>query len=280
MVYNISGSTFVKNNQRGALCLWESLSCLLPLLSDIHIVDLGSTDNTWEILQDLALHNKKINVYQGQLSCMDAKALADAANESIKKWNLPTGFFWQADEVWHEDLLKLTMLELDKGKQNIWFWRYQLKTNFQTMKWFPHPVHRFGRKDNFVFIGDGMNTTAAYEHDVVGDYDIEQFPKWGGMDPLTIPINQMILDVSQTGGFRDNVPARRQFHAPLYHDFDIEGKTLNQWHREAQANPDWEKPTTPYNIPKIMRYHVGKVHYEVRQDLLEAIRTNTTERYI
>lgn len=268
----------------GAFCLWESLASLLPILSDIHIIDLGSTDGTWEILQDLSLHNKKINVYQSQFSCIDAKAFADAANDSISKWQNPTGFFWQADEIWHENLLKLTMKALDTGVQELCFWRYQLTKNFNDMKWLPHPVHRFGRKDKFVFTGDGMNTDTVFGHDIVGNYNMGWFTKWGedfGNRPTELPTNEMILDVSMTGAFRDNVPNKRQLHAPMWHESaDIEGKTLNQWLREAQADIKWELPTTPYNIPRIMRWHVGKTSYEVRHGLLDALRTNTTERFI
>jgi hypothetical protein len=230
------------------------------------------------------MHNKKINIYRSGFSCIDAKAFADAANESIRKWQHPLGFFWQADEIWHENLLRLTMKAISSGKQELCFWRYQLRTNFQTLKWSPHPVHRYGRKDSFVFTGDGMNTDTVFGHDVVSNYNMGWFTKWGEDykdKPTELPTHEMILDVSKVGGFRDNIPNKCQLHAPMWHEsISVEGQTLNDWSRQAQANPDWEKPFSPFDIPHIMKWHVGKTHYEVRNDLLESIRTNTTEKYL
>jgi hypothetical protein len=66
-------------------------------------------------------------------------------------------------------LVNLTKSTLDKGKRNLSFWRVQLKYNFQRIKWFPHPVHRIGARDNFEFDNDGMNTKKVFDTEMVSE---------------------------------------------------------------------------------------------------------------
>lgn len=88
----------------------------------------------------------------------------------------------------------------------------------------------------------------------------------------------MIMDVSLVGGFRDNIIERRILHAPFWHEEPtIEGKPASEWKKFALNNPDWTKTESPYNLPPIMRWHVGKTRYELRPELLEALKHNTTE---
>ena len=107
--------------------------------------------------------------------------------------------------------------------------------------------------------------------------------QWGdmgqeGIKPYT---HEMITDVSLVGGFRDNIIERRALHAPFWHEEPtIEGKPASEWAEKAMANPDWIKTESPYNLPQIMRYHVGKTRYELRPELLEALKNNTTEAMI
>lgn len=154
----ISGSAFVSNNYVGAFCLYESMASLMHLVDDMVILDMGSYDDTPQILQQIADANPKVRVINTQYSRVDAGALADAANDCVAAWKYDRGIFWQADEVWHEDSLAIVEEELNAGHYDLAFWRYQLRDNWQRMSWPPHIVHRIGRKGNFTFIGDGMNT--------------------------------------------------------------------------------------------------------------------------
>lgn len=276
----ISGSTFIRNNSAG-FCLWESMASFLPLVDELIVIDLGSTDGTLEILRDIAQVNSKIKLYGGQFSCIDAKAFADAANQCVELWSNPVGIFWQADEIPHPKMLKLLRYRIEQGVENLAFWRYQLKTNFQAMKWFPHPVHRLGRKGEYRSIGDGMNTDKVFGIDVCSTYDMGWFTKWGTMDQMTIPVEEMVLDVSMTGAFRDNIPERRRLHSPMWHENnDIEGTPMSEWIAREANNPDWTKSYTSFNIPPIMNWHVGKTRYEVRPELISAIKNNGVERIL
>jgi len=89
----------------------------------------------------------------------------------------------------------------------------------------------------------------------------------------------------------DNIIERRAKHAPFWHEqptvpyFDPKSYRqqhvpASEWAERALSDPDWTKTQSPYNLPPIMRYHVGKTRYELRPELLEALRTNTTEALV
>ena len=283
MTYPISGCTFIRDTIVGAFCLFESMASLLPFVDDMHILDLGSTDGTKELVQEIADANPRVSLWHGQFSKIDAGAFADAANDCIALVGHDNVLFWQADEIWHEDLLLRMEERFKNGEFDLSFWRYQLRDNFQKMKWPPHPVHRVGyrKEGKFNFVNDGMNSDRTWDARLCSEYDGGYFLKWGQMDPLTIPVNDMIMDVSLVGAFRENIVRRRQLHAPMWHEPPtIEGMDADRWYKAALENPDWTKQDTPYDIPAIMRWHVGRVQYSVRPDLIEALKADTTREYI
>ena len=280
---NISACCFIKDTFTGAFCLWESLASLLPFVNEYIILDLGSTDGTYETLQDIASANPKVKLHQGNWPIIDAGAFATLANDVINLCSNEMVIYHQADEIWHEDLLRLMQQRFDAGQYDLSFWRIQYRDNFQRVKWFPHLVHRVGIKSRFNFVGDGMNTDRTWDAKICSDYGGEYFPRWGEMGDEGIKpyVNQMIMDVSLVGGFRDNIVERRAKHAPFWHEEPtIEGKPASEWYAQALQNPDWRKIVSPFNLPRIMQYHVGKVKYEFRQELLDAIKVDDTKGVI
>lgn len=275
-MYNLSGCVFIKDTFHGAFCLFESMHQLLPLCDEFIIMDLGSTDGTLETLFEIGRYNPKIRLYKSTWPKIDAGVFADLANELIVRCTHDNVLYYQADEIWHENLVELTRKELEQGHFDLSFWRIQYRDNFQKVKWFPHPVHRIGKKSNFNFTGDGMNTDRVNDARLVSQYDGGYFLKWGnmgqeGIKPYT---NEMILDVSLVGGFRDNIIERRSLHAPFWHEEPtIEGLPAGEWKQQALNNSDWIRTESPYNIPDIMRYHVGKTKYMLRPELLERLKT-------
>jgi hypothetical protein len=279
----ISACVFIKDCFTGAFCLFESIASLLPFVNEFLVMDLGSSDGTYQALQDITDSNKKVRLLTGEFPEIDAAAFATLANELIDKCQYDNVLYYQADEIWHPDLLRLMAKEFEQGNFNLSFWRIQYRDNFQRVKWFPHLVHRVGQKGNFNFVGDGMTSDTTWDAKICSQYGGEYFPKWGemGQDGIKPYTNEMILDVSLVGGFRDNIIERRALHAPFWHEEPhIENKPASQWAQEAIANPDWTKTDTPYDIPLIMRYHVGKVKYELRPELLEALKQNDTRAII
>lgn len=282
MTYPVSACFFIRNNQMGAFNAWENLASILHLVDEVLILDLISTDGTWDILLDLA-KNSKIELHRKPWPKVDAGVFADLANDLIAACKNEHVWYFQADEIPHENLLELVKGRFDQGQFDLSFWRIQYGENFQKVRWFPHLVHRVGPKDNFNFVGDGMSSDRTFDAKICSDYGGEWFPKWGGLGDEGIKpyVNQMLMDVSQLGGFRDNIIERRALHAPFWRETaNIEGLHPQEWAARAMANPNWTKTESPFNLPAIMRYHVGKTRYEVREDLLEAIRQNKTEEYI
>lgn len=280
---NISACVFIRDNNVGAFCLYESMASLLPFVDEYIVMDLGSTDGTYQILQSLAQHNRKIKIAIGRFEVIDAGVFATLANDLVRLCSNDTILYHQADEVWHPDLLRRMEQELNDGKHDLAFWRIQYRDNFQKVKWFPHLVHRVGKRDNFTFTGDGMTTNRTWDARICSQYGGEYFPKWGemGQDGIKPFVDEMIMDVSLVGGFRDNIVQRRALHAPFWHEEPtIEGKPAEQWKQEAMLNDDWIKTTSPYNLPPIMRYHIGKTQYQIRRELLDAIQRDDTREMV
>jgi len=310
----ISICVFIKDNNQGAYGLWESMATLMPFADEYFVLDLGSTDGTYEILKDLASKNPKIRLEQGEFpvnpvtDLIDAGSFAEIPNAMIPTCRNDLVLYYQADEIWHEDLLKLMVerLENKKSFKGLSFWRYQLKDNFQYIKWLPHVVHRIGHKNDFVFVEDGMNTKEAWTVEMVSNYDGGWFTRWGaefskgrkeaidengnphiygkdfreiteGKEATEMPTHEMILDISSIGGFLDNIKEKNKHHAPYWrtnpNSINIDGQFFNLegWYKQQSNNPDWTKPDSPFNIPQIMRPLVGQKTYPVRQNILDKI---------
>lgn len=280
MSYNLSGCVFIRNCFKGAFCLFESMYQLLPLCDEFIIMDLGSDDGTLEALKEIEVHNPKVRIVHGTFYEQDAAIFAKLANDLIGMCNQPNVLYYQSDEIWHEDLIKLTRAALDEGKRDLSFWRVQLQNNFQQIKWFPHPVHRIAPRGNFDFVNDGMNTQRVFSTHMVSQWGFGQFTQWGDLyknKAAQLPTNEMILDVSLTGGFLENIPDRRRMHLPFWGEGDVMtaqegGMSIDKWIKTERDNLDWRYVKTDFNIPEIMKYHLGKQTYTLRNTLLEALK--------
>lgn len=278
--HDISAATFIRDTIQGAFCLFESMASWLPLVDDMTIIDVGSTDGTLELLQDIAAANQHIRVVQSRFSRIDAGAFADIANDCVAQWKHNTGIFWQADEIPHQNLLEMLDDALGEGANDMVLWRYQLKENWQIMKWPPHPVHRLGTKGNFKFVDDGMNTDRYFEPPVCSNYDMGWFIRWGEEfkeDYTKLPTHEMLMDVSASGGFLENIIRKRQLHAPMWREKpNVDGTPVDSWVSRERNNPNWGKTESPFDIPHIMKWHVSRPTYDVRDDLIQALKDNDT----
>ncbi len=283
MNYDLSVCVFIKDTFKGAFCLFESMAQLMPLADEFIVMDLGSTDGTLEILHEIAGANSKVKITYSTLYKNDASIFAELANQVIGHCEGKRILYYQSDEIWHENLIKVTKEMLETNIENLSFWRYQLRHNFQRIKWFPHIVHRIGTKDSLYFVDDGMNTEGAQGVRMCSNWDSEHFLQWGDRykhHPENLPTQEMILDISLTGGFLENIPDRRKMNAPFWNEdpinpvmpADEEGVALDRWIARSRNDPNWQKKTSPFNIPQIMRYHVGKQTYQLRPELLEQLK--------
>lgn len=291
MSYNLSACCFIRNTFTGAFMLPETIAQFLPFVDEMVIMDLGSTDGTIEFLYEVTQNPKIKVILEGEFPYEDAGVFATLANRLVEWCHNDRVLYWQADEIWHEDVLRLMAQRFEQGQFDLSFWRIQYRENFQKVKWFPHLVHRVGIKGdglsegkrNFEFNGDGMNTTRSWDAKICSNYGGEMFPQWGGLGQEGIKpyTNEMITDVSLVGGFLENIPERRRMHAPFWHEEpDIEGLPISQWIERERSNDNWYSTASPYNLPKILRWHVGRTKYELRPELLEAIKRDDTGEFV
>lgn len=281
----ISACVFVKDSVENPFMLWESVSQLIPLVDEYVIMDLGSTDGTLEILKDLAGKNPKIRLEHGHFDISRReKVFADLANQLVGMAKHELVLHHQADEIFHENLVgelggafQLLREGIPSDFRGLSFWRIQLENNFQTVKWYPHLINHFDLKERLYYIGDGMSTNRTHDALVFSDFPSQDWQKVFKPNPSALPMHQMILDVSMTGGFLDQIPERRRKHAPIWKEppevIYLHGHAVNlqEWYEREQQNPQWTANTSPFNLPEVMRFHVGKKRYVLRQELLDKI---------
>jgi len=300
----LSICTFIRDNNAGAFGLWESMATLTPLADEFIVWDMGSTDGTWETLQ--GMNNPKLKIEQHDFpinpvtNLIDAGSFAEIPNAMIPTCKNDLVMYYQADEIFHENLIKMLIERLKKPvTKGLSFWRYQLQTNFQEIKWFPHIVHRIDFKDRFVFVDDGMNSGRAYDAELLSNYGASWFLRWGseysrgrkepiddegnpyiygtkykeiqeGKYPYEMPTNEMILDISSVGGFLNNIKRKAKMHAPLWRtsseSLSINGvqKNLDSWYDEEKKKEEWYREETLFDIPAIMYPLLGKLDYPVK----------------
>ncbi len=303
MTYPVSACVFIRNNNKGAFCLWESIASILPFVSEFVVMDLGSDDGTLQTLREITAANEKFKlIIKDKFPFEDANVFAHLANELIDFCRYPNVLYYQADEIWHENLLQQMELRFQRNEFDLSFWRIQFRDNFQLVKWFPHIVHRVGQKGRFHFATenavntDGMNTPRVNDAKFCSEeFNAGWFTRWGNEfnidgkanenrdndTPDMLPVHEMITDVSLVGGFRDNIVDRRYMHAPFWHEEPhIEGVAANEWQRRANLNPDWTKSTSPFDLPHILKGLVGKTKYYLRDEVLLGIKSDDTRRLL
>ena len=308
MTYPVSACVFIRNNNKGAFCLWESIASILPFVSEFVVMDLGSTDGTLETLREITVANKKFKlIIKDQFPFQDANVFAVLANELIDFCQYENVLYFQADEIWHQNLLQQMEMRFQRNEFDLSFWRVQFKANFQSLKWFPHIVHRVGPKNDFNFVGDGMNSDRFMDAKLCYDnYNGGWFTRWGsefGFDgvaradtrqsdtPEHMPIYEMITDVSLVGGFLENIGIRKGLHSPFWNEGSGEPEIrdinndnvlvpVSRWMNKQRNNPDWTKTISSFDLPHILKGLVGETKYFLRTELLEAIKADDTRGII
>lgn len=304
MTYPISACVFIRNTFDGAFCIFESMASILPFVSEFIVMDLGSDDGTLEKLQEIADYNPKIKlVTRDKFPFNDANVFAVLANELIAMCQYDNVLYYQADEIWHEKLLLQMEKRFNKGEFDLSFWRVQFKANFQSLKWFPHIVHRVGPKNNFNFVGDGMNSDRFMDAKFCYDkFNAGWFTRWGSEfgfngisnlltkhpdTPREMPIHEMITDVSLVGGFLENIGIRKGLHSPFWNegsgepeirDIDNDHKLvpISKWIERERLRPEWYEKESPFDLPHILKPMVGETTYYLRLDIFEGLKYNDT----
>ena len=273
-MYPISATTFIKDAFKGGFPIFESMATFLALpIQEFVVLDMGSTDGTRELLNNIEDQNPRVRVVDAEWSEIDAKAFADVANQCVAECWTDNVLFYQADEIWHPNLLDMMVHEWQDGNFDLSFWRIQLKTNFHEIKWWPHPVHRCIVKGQSEYVGDGMNTNRTWDAKLCSTWNGGWFSKWMELEdhPEDLPWDEFIFDISHS--FRDNAAGKAKLHAPFWHESgnEIDHMPAMKWLEQAEQDPRWAATAAPFPLPPILQGCVGMTKYYLRDELYEAL---------
>lgn len=99
--------TIVKNEDQ---FIYYSLKSVLPFVSKAFIIDTGSTDQTWQIIQNLKKEYKD-KIEAKQIKIKSAKEISKLRQDLVKLTKPPFLMLLDGDEIWSEgQLLKLLSL--------------------------------------------------------------------------------------------------------------------------------------------------------------------------
>ena len=135
----ISGFTFCHNALSGGYPVVESIGAVRPFVDEIIAVDIESTDGTFNILDKLC-DRVLTSTWDGR----DTTPRAFLKHIECKGDII---IFFEADEVYDDNLLSEVLWAIERGYSHIGVWRLQLEANFQRCKWYPIPVHRIFPKE-------------------------------------------------------------------------------------------------------------------------------------
>ena len=241
----ISGFTFAHNFIECGMPTIEAISAVRPYVDEIVAVDIESTDNTKEILHKLCE-----KVLTSSWGSRDTTPNAFLKNIHCSG---DTIIFFEADEVYDDNLLKEVVRHIENGHHNLAVWRIQIEQNFQRCRQYPIPVHRI-------------------------------FPRGGGtyhIHPTNLPDSRYeITIIPQSAGylwdcancFRDNWLDRKRQQAEIWgeprhlmvREHFTEPVEMTEEEEIALLDaPHWEWKETPLAIPEILKPLVGVTKYEV-----------------
>jgi glycosyltransferase involved in cell wall biosynthesis len=259
----ISGFTFIHNAIDSGYPIVEAIQAVRPYVNEIVVVDMESTDNTREILEQLPdtfvspydnnIPDIPIRIIDGFWGNEAGKTLRQAHSKYVE-CSGDIIIHFEADEVYDDSLIQGIIANIHSGLEDMAVYRLQLEQNFQRCRWYPEPVHRvFSRLSHTHKDG---HTTDRY------DLAFTMEPK-----------NGYLWDI--TNCFRDNWINRIKKQAELRNE---EPKYLMETihtllpaittEREAMhwlySGKHWRWTNTPFNIPEILKPLVGMTKYEPR----------------
>jgi hypothetical protein len=295
---NVTGSTFIRNVFDGGFPLFESMCAVLAITDSLIVVDMGSTDGTLEVLEDIAKHNNRLTIKHAKWTCINPQAFADIANECVALCPTDNVYFWQADEILHETLAKKVREFYEQGIYEMSFERIQLSHGGHVVKWLPHQVCRSLTKGKRYYDKDGMSvndhggTVMMCLNPDNGHWNESRGFKWHEPKPgiffdnknptstneimnEVFPWEYFLVDTSSM--FRDCQAGKKALHCAFWGETasSIEGKSKDQWIKDAAANPLWSKKEPSFTrLPKLVNGLVGMTKYELRPEVLQSLKAD------
>lgn len=242
----ISAFTLTHNCLTGGLPFIQVIEAVRDYVDEIVAVDMQSTDGTLSILKKLG-----VRVYTSPWPhpSNPRDTLNHAFNLHEVHCQGDTILFFEADEVYSDELLQAIRWQILRGRNNLAVYRLQVEQNFQRIRWYPIPVHRIFPKGQGTYV---QHPTNCCEAETI----------------VMQPSDGYLWDVSQC--FRDNIEGRRQAHREIFgstrrlfvpEHFTQEIELTEQEEADILGEPQWTWAHTPLNIPKVLRPLVGVTDY-------------------
>jgi len=241
----ISGFTFIHDALSGGYPFVESISAVRPYVDEIIAVDIESTDGTYAILDKLC-----DRVFTSSWDGRDTTPRAFMKHTECKGDII---IFFEADEVYDDNLLSEILWAIERGHDNLAVWRIQVEQNFQRVRQYPIPVHRVFPK--------GGGSYHIHPTNLPDDprYSIHILPQSAGY----------LWDCSNV--FRDTWFQRKQNQSEIWGEprslmvaehftEPVEINRIEEENRLGEAHWLWK--STPLNIPAILLPLVGVTHYD------------------
>lgn len=241
----ISGFTFGHDLISGGYPIVESIAAVRPYVDEVIAVDIESTDGTFSVLDKLC--DKVLT------SSWDGRDTTPRAFMKHVECSGDVIIFFEADEVYDDNLLGEALWAIERGQVNLAVWRIQLECNFQKVRQYPIPVHRIFPKGGGSYHIHPTNLPDAR-------YNIHVLPPNAGY----------LWDCS--GVFRDNWFQRKKNQAEIWGEprslmvaeHFTEPTEISKIEEENRLQqPCWTWTSTPLDIPAILRPLIGKTRYEV-----------------
>jgi len=180
----ISGFTFVHNAIVAGYPIVEAITAVRPWADEVVVVDMESTDNTREVVEQ-----EGCRVIEGQWipggGCHECLQAAHALHEQCYGDVI---VHFEADEVYDPFLISHIAYGIrELGRTDALVYRIQVEQNFQRLRWAPHLVHRVFPKGS---VEQREHTTDRHD----------------GVENIIGPDHGLLWDCSST--FRGNYMAR------------------------------------------------------------------------
>lgn len=242
----ISAFTFVHNGISGGYPFIEAIAAVRPYVAEVVAIDIESSDGTEHILPQIC--NRVLT------STWDGR---DTTPRAFLKHIECAGdiiIFFEADEVYDDNLLSEILWAIEQGHDNLAIWRLQIEQNFQRVREYPKPVHRVFPK--------GGGTYHIHPTNLPDDprYGIHILPPsagylWDCANCFRDNWLQRKRQQSEIWGEPRHLMVARHFAEPNEID---EGTELAQL-----SEPHWIFTETPLAIPLVLRPLLGVTKYEV-----------------
>lgn len=239
----ISGFTLIHDGVTGGYPFVEAIAAVRPFVDEIVAVDIESTDGTFRVL-DLLCDRVLTSTWDGR----------DTTPRAFMKHVECSGdiiIFFEADEVYDDNLLSEALWAIERSYSHIGVWRLQLEQNFQRCRDYPRPVHRIFPKGEGSYHIHPTNLPDRPVHILAPDAGY----LWDISNCFRDQWFQRKKNQSEIWGEPRSLMVAQHFTEP------VELSAIEEENRLGEAHWLWK--SSPFRLPEILLPLVGQTRYRV-----------------